>query len=528
MYNLLVVDDEEIVRNGIVDVLVSNVSGFRIMSASNGLEALSIIEKNDIDAMILDIKMPKLDGLGLLKILKEREIKIKTSILSGYEEFEFAKTAIECGVVNYILKPVVPKEIIKYVAELEEELDKEKRQSEELDNLRNQLKENLGLIKEKFFNDILAKRIGSRDFIDRVKFLNLNMYDPWFQVAIIDIVKYYYFTTDEKKQLINYSIHKYLESEISKVEYMEYFQVNSSQFIILFNLKDNQEVETRELLYKLKKKIESKFNVCSVIGVGNKYEFFQNIRRSYFEASNSVKYGVLLGREDIVNIGDIDSTNASLDYLFDFDDFLIKLKLCEVKDIQSQLNEVFDRIDSCEIYKFDIESFNLFCLKLVIYTLTALKEINIDIRSIDLNELNILTEIYHSRSWQDVRDSIFNLINRVAAQIEEHRKLKTRNVIEKAKSIINDNYDKDISVKFIAEKLFLNPTYLGQLFKTETCMTINEYLNRVRINKAKALLKGTDLMIYEIAEKVGFSDSQYFSTVFKKIIGVTPKEYKEI
>ena len=136
MYNLLIVDDEEIIRQGIVDVITSNVPNFNVRSAKDGMEALELIEQEIIDAMILDIKMPKLDGIELLKILMGKNIRIRTIVLSGYDEFEYAKVALEYGAYNYLLKPVVPMEIIKIVNELDVELTKERKQSEELQSLK--------------------------------------------------------------------------------------------------------------------------------------------------------------------------------------------------------------------------------------------------------------------------------------------------------------------------------------------------------------------------------------------------------
>jgi|GEM_PF-1437218 len=529
MYNLLVVDDEELIREGIAGVLSScGDFNFNIICAENGLQALEIIEQEKVDAMILDIKMPKLDGIGVLKAINEKRMNIKTVVLSGYEEFEYAKVAIECGSLNYIVKPVVPKEIIKIAKEIEEELEKETRQNEELENLRKQMQENLDLIKEKFFNDILSNRISKDAFKDRVDFLNLNISGTKFQAAVIDIIKYNYFTTEEKCQLINYSIYQFLKGYISAIEGAEYFYINSSQFVILFSLKQDQTKDVKEILHLLKKKIDSKFNVCSTVGIGNAYTGFENIKMTYLEALNVVRYEVLLGRENIASISDIQGTNISLDYLLDSEEFLIRLKLGDTSGITAQLNAVFEKIEARKEYNIDIESFNLFCMRLLIYTFMALKELDIDLRSININEKEALLDIYEIKSYDQIKHRIFSIINKVADKVEEYKKEKKKNTVEKVKNIINQNYEKDISVKFIADQLYLNPNYLGQLFKSETNMSINDYLGRVRVTKAKALLKNTDLMIYEVAEQVGFNDSQYFSTVFKKIVGVTPKEYKEI
>lgn len=529
MYNLLVVDDEELIRKGIADVLSScGDLEFNIFCAENGLQALEIVERENIHAMVLDVKMPKLDGIGVLKTLNEKRKNIKTVVLSGYEEFEYAKAAIECGALNYLVKPVVPREIVKVAREIEEELKKESKQNEELENLRKQMQDNLDLIKEKLLNDILSNRISREAFKERVEFLKLGITGSEYQAAIIDIIKYNYFLTEEKCQLINYSIYQFLKGYISSIKGAEYFHGSSGQFVIIFSFPHNQVEDIRETLHALKKIIDSKFNVCSTVGIGKAYTGFENIKRTYLEALNTVRYEVLSGRENVASITDIQATNTSLDYLFDPEEFLTRMKLGDNKGINAQLNEIFERIKAKNEYNIDIESFNLFCIRLLVYSFMVLKELDVDLRSVGLNEKEAFIDIFESRSFDQIKNKIFNIIGKVTGKVEEYKMEKKKVTIERVKNIINQNYGKDISIKFIADQLYLNPNYLGQLFKNETSMTISDYLNKVRITKAKTLLKSTSLAVYEVAEQVGFNDPQYFSTVFKKTVGVSPKEYKDI
>ena len=529
MYNLLIVDDEKLIREGITEVLSSCEDlHFNVFCAENGLQALETIKQEKIHAMILDIKMPKLDGIGVLKDLSEKRSSIKTVVLSGYEEFDYARVAIECGALNYLVKPIIPKDIIRVAREIEKELVKESKQNEELGNLRKQMQENLDLFKEKLFSDILSERINKRAFEERMGFLNLDIPGPIYQVAVIDIVRYHYFTTEEKCQLINYSIYQFLKGYIPTVKGAEYFQVGSSQFAVLFSMQPGRTEDVKKYMHLLKKKIDEKFNVSSAIGVGKAYTGFENIKRTYLEAKNTVRFEVLSGGENVVSIADRQGTNISLDYLFDAEEYLIRLKLGDISGVTAQLNEMFEKINEQKEYTIDIESFNLLCMKLVVYTFMALKELEVDLRSLNLHEKEVLLEMYELKSYEQVKKKIFCIIDKAANGIEEYRREKKKVIVEKVKNIINQNYEKEISIKFIAEQLCFNHNYLGQLFKNETSMSISDYLARVRVTKAKALLRNTDLMIYEIAEKVGFSDSQYFSTVFKKNVGVTPKEFKEI
>ena len=121
MFKLLVVEDEDNIREGIVETIELCSKIFKVFSACNGIEALNLIQNEKIDAMILDIKMPKLDGIELLKILSSKNIDIKTIILSGYDQFDYAKSALEYGAIDYILKPIKPSNITIMIEKLKEE-----------------------------------------------------------------------------------------------------------------------------------------------------------------------------------------------------------------------------------------------------------------------------------------------------------------------------------------------------------------------------------------------------------------------
>ena len=527
MYKILIVDDEKIIRNAICDVVFKN-SDFEVFSAENGVQALSIIENNKIDAMFLDIKMPKLNGIEVLKTLNEKQVNIKTIVLSGYEEFEYAKVAIECGALNYLVKPVVPSNIIKLVADIKKILDKEYQQNKELEDLKKQMQENLDFVKEKLFNDILSNRIDKGSFNERLKLLNIELNGSYYQIAIIDILKYGFYATDEKYQLINYSIYQFLKKHILDYKNTEYFQINSNQFIILFSFDSKQPKNIKEELYEIKKVIDNKFNISSTIGIGNIYYGIDNIKRSYLEAFNTVRFEAISGQENVVDISEINGVGISLDYLFDTEAFLIHFKLGDIQKVKELLNQIFDKVENQMEQSVDIDSFNLFCIRILIYIFIALKEININPRNIDIDEKKLLLDVFELKSFDELKKKIFNIIDKASTEVDEYKKNKKKDTIDRIKSIINQNYNKDISTKYLSEIMYLNQNYLGQLFKNEAGISINDYLNRVRITKAKSLIKNTELMIYEVAEQVGFNDPQYFSTVFKKVVGVSPKEYKEI
>ena len=144
------------------------------------------------------------------------------------------------------------------------------------------------------------------------------------------------------------------------------------------------------------------------------------------------------------------------------------------------------------------------------------------------NQTEMIMRVLNSTSYQEQKEIVLGWIDQVMQATNKNRMMRHKIIVEKAKNIINQKFVSPIGVKDIADEMGLNPNYLGHVFKGSTQMSINDYVNQVRVNKAKSLLKNSDLLIYQIADRVGFNDPQYFSTVFKKLVGISPKEYKEL
>ena len=166
--------------------------------------------------------------------------------------------------------------------------------------------------------------------------------------------------------------------------------------------------------------------------------------------------------------------------------------------------------------------------RIIIRSFETLFQLNSKKTYLKMNELQIMESIYQAGSIDKIRSIVENTVLKISNIISEQETTSRNTTITRIKELVENEYQKPLSMKYIAEKVYINHVYLGQLFKKETGMSLNDYINKVRINKAKKLLRNSNSMIYQIAEQVGFSDSQYFSLVFKKLVGLSPKQYKEM
>lgn len=531
MYTILVVDDENIIREGICSTL-NDVEGINTLSAKNGKIALDIIYTEKIDAMVLDIKMPVMGGLELLKQLKQQNKQIITVILSGYDEFDYAKKAMQYGAVDYILKPFTPETVINLGNDLVNRIQQKQKREKELEELKKQLEKSKPVIKERFFNDILNNKIDKQIFEQRKNFLDININGEYYQIVIMEMEQKKEnqdYTEEQFHQIMIMSMQKIINEQIRGCN-CELFHLNTDLFVLLFCYTEQrlEQERTYEIVESIKNKVHQQLGIDISIGIGEVVQGIKLINESYKQAQYALNYKILVGKGNIISINDIDRKETSINNIFDEQEFINLLKLNKKEGIIEYISSIFRCVSKSQ-QDLSLNSLNLLCMRIISACMIAMEQTNAINEQVYTGKgTSPYIEFLKLKSLKEIEAWIINFVTNVVDFIELSRKSDCKKIIEQAKEIIYKDYDKDINLKYIADKLFLSKNYFGQLFKDQVNMSVNEYLNKVRINKAKKLLEDSNLKIYEIAFKVGFSDQYYFSSVFKKIIGVPPTEYREL
>jgi len=540
--------------------------GFGVCAcASNGLEALEAIEKENPDVVVIDIKMPTMDGIELCKILYETKPRIKKIILSGYEDFEYAQKAIEYNVNAYLLKPLNEKKLFEELRKLKTLLDSEK--AEEMGKinnrilLENNIKMHWQLLGFKLINSNFIPDANLLGFADG-SILNISIENTCIIAATIQNEKSGVYLTD-----------KYLNACMDYWTKMNYpVFLDNNILVILPN--SNTKLFQKQIIYEANEFKEwIDLNIESVTlnaGIGS-FVPFKDINKSKTEAYYTLDYTFFKNKGTILTVSDIrsDISNIILKAfkkdrkLFDFDINIdidkdidkdiekdIDKDIDKDKDrIKSKLHEAFilaaegfiDKMFEEKFKNFTIDLKHFFdeillaginnrltvflrCVEVYILFVKRINDRKFSIEYITTDEL--YTKISRSINSTELlilfNDILLNMVNQILAIINDEDSF----IIQKIKAFIKSNFNTDLSLNKLAEEFFLNPSYLSTYFKKETGITISEYITKVRVNNSKELLKNLDLPIYNIAEKVGYSDYRYFCTVFKKLCGVSPLQYR--
>lgn len=528
MYRLLIADDENIIRQGIVETFQKSISYFEVFEADNGEDVLRIMKRVKIDALIIDIKMPKMGGITVLKRLWETNSTVLTVVLTGYDEFDYAKNALEYGAIKYILKPMVPSQLLELAAELKMILDTRAEKEKELTILREDFIKNRKLQKEKLFQDILNGEQSESRIKERAKILNLKLRGPMYQIAVLGTQHYSTMTTKENNYLIDYSILLFLEEYIKTDDGTEIFQLNSNQYVFLLNLEEPDERTQIDRLYDLKQQVEKRFEVTCAAGLGSVCDELGRIRYSYSSAESIVRYLNIQNFDYVLAAEETKEGGENEEAFFDIDDFSMALMSGSENKVQMCVKRLFERAVEGKNAGTKMTGLYLCVDQMILAAYQSLLQSGGSVEEVEMNELTALEKIYQMSTLEEIKEFTETFACKVCRQISGIKTDGRNNTIRKIEQIVGEEYMKPLSMKYIADKLYLNHIYLGQIFKKETGISLNDYINKVRISKAKKLLKSANSMVYEVAEQVGFSDSQYFSTVFKKIVGVSPKEYKDM
>jgi len=531
MFKLILVDDEEEVRKGIIKRIDWASFGFDVpQEAENGREALDLIEDNVPDVVITDITMPIMDGLELSSIISRSYPSVKIVILTGFDEFKFAQQAIRYGVIDYILKPVIPENINELMTKLRKMIEEEVSQKEDINRLRSHYIKSLPVLREKFLIQIVTGSLSSAEIDRRSKLYGVDLKGDTFMVAASSI--------DEESmensgyggdiELCKFAVLNISKEIIDKFPSGEaFFHDENLVFILGSDDKDKNYLLTNTIsvLEEVRFNIKKYLKIDISIGLGSMTDSISRLKESYKNALSALEYKRLVGANKITYIEDLEPQSAD-DIVFDEEKenkLISSIKFGSETDVLSAVRDIFSDIVRPNL---SLNDYQLYFLEIVA-TLSRLgRKFQVDIGQM-LGISNINAEIQRYTTLEGMKEWIEKICIELNKTISNRMQTKTQLLLEKAKDYINNNYSDDtLSLQKLADQLYISACYLSMIFKKEAGETFLKYLVRVRIDAAKELLRNTDLRTAEIAEKVGYPDINYFSFFFKKNVGLSPREYR--
>ncbi len=534
MLKVFLVEDEYIVREGIKKNIDWKKEGFIFCGdAADGEIAYKLIQTEQPDIIITDIKMPFMDGLELSRLVKKELPDSKIIILSGYEEFSYAQKAINIGVDEYILKPISSVELVKVVKQLAERLMNERIEMENIKTYQKEMEENDSHNKRNFFDNMIGGVLSTAEILEKGKELGFEMVAQYYQVILL---KYNVRGEDEdySRELLK------IDSEIQMLEssYKDIlvFERAIEGKALIVKGKSIGEVEgiQREYLNDIKKIMDCYPEANYFGGIGVPVSRLTSLFESYESASLAFARRFFVSDNDIVN------NNQVLPLIYEDTETLIGA--LELGNSDTKMAESFLKKGELSEIDFFVEEFLKSIDKISKKSLLLRQYI---IMNVYFTALDFIKEI---GKGEVLSQKIFSQLDEMEDMIIDFNKLKTfithifticiqqreevkrkryYCVVGDAKQYIEAHYiNEELSLNEVAAHVNISPSYFSTIFRRETGLGFIKYLTGLRMSKARELLRYSDLRSIEISEKVGYKDPQYFSYLFKKEHDVTPTQYR--
>ena len=527
MYKVFLVEDEIVVREGIRNNIPWDQTPYSLAGeASDGEMALSMIQDIKPDILITDIRMPFMDGLTLSRIVKKNLPWIKIIILSGHDEFEYAKEAIAVGIEEYLLKPVSSQEMCRTLDKIAKRIDDEKENFLNIEKLKAQVRSSTDILRDKWLSDFMNGKIHAADAIEQGKEFGIDLLARSYIVLAAGIKS----PQEKEGQLVPVKI--IFQSILEQHENSIWFQEDGGNFIILLReMSDNDDESAYSIAQALKYEIERKTENKVMIGIGPRAQRIGEVISSFSAARKIVNYGIAGGLSLIADDKLLPRDEAGFDpsplISVNGDMLFTRLKYASKKDVDSIISEYLKVIDGSFN---DNQIFIFFIFGEIIVAVSKITEaLGGDIRKIAPDSFNNQDIQNIASSKEFFFEKVRKLLNAVIEYRDAHTAGRYQSIIVKTREFIDRNFNSaDISLYTTASYVGISPNYLSTVFAQETGENFIEYLTRVRIEKAKQLLLDTAMKNADIANETGFNDPHYFSSIFKKNTGMSPREFRLI
>lgn len=532
---VIVVDDEPRILKRMKRMVEEQGEAWEIIGAfSDGKDAIENIEEKSLtfDLLLTDVQMPELTGLQLINRLKDK-MSFESIIISGFDDFVYLQSAIKEGVSNYLLKPVHREQLKEVLREIQKKIEIKRAEENEKQQLQRKAKE-LDYTKQVY----LLSQLQVEDY-------SIEHKKKWRQLLGKGSFQLLYFSIDQNiKQTLSDEYPAWLKqanedilsslkivleewsSSTNRRNWLWRDDLFSIWVLIEHPEQEPFHTDTEALLELWKENVRRVSKNTVTIAVGTEFtrieEFLDNRKKLENIMQNRMIYGCnkVFWLEQLSETSE-ESKNHSAEIIKSIQQLLFSLENEEKKEVIASLDEYFKKLKLIRSASILEEAVQLLGMRIVNrwVELEGFGEERVLFR-----EVISLTK--NTSNFYQLKDKIKFWVLSVMERIQAAKR-SNKNPIQKAKDYIQAHLGESITIKLIAQQVYMSPTYFSAYFKEQTGETILDYITKTRLKKATELLETTDLKIYDIAVQLGYQDTKYFSRLFRQWYGYTPSQYRD-
>jgi len=529
MVDLYIVDDEIAVREGLRDYVNWAAYGIRIVGiAQDGLQALQEIERLCPELLITDVKMPRMSGIELANRLHVEQPDMEIIFISGYDDAEFLKEAIKVEAVDYLFKPFTQSELDTVLKKAIEKIDKQAAARHMVAELQERLRQSLPQLRNRCMQMLIDQETSDIVLLqERLSSLSITLpigklYCVF--IADIDNRRYVYRSLpSQEQQLVDLAMYEAANRIVNQTTgYV--LPADQGELVVILGLTGLEGEELNVAATDLRQSIARFIDHPFTIGIGNIVDSLAHIAVSYRAAREAVEHKLYLGKNHDIAFDSIllsSRTENSLTTLLDTEKLRTSLTAGDEQEIIATIRQIFERLetDQCGQRLYQMVS-NQLALDIV----KRYCQVNTGGTIEPL--LPVLDKLSSMETSSDIVQCLQDAVTVVCNATDLARVKEPTSMIERVKRTIGERYGEDLTIADLAAGIYLSPNYLCLLFKQEVGQTINDYMTDVRMHAAKKLLEDPANKIYHVCSQVGFTDTSYFTKLFKRHVGVTPSHYR--
>ena len=524
MYSVFLVEDEIVTREGIRNSIPWKSTPYTLAGeAPDGEIALPALRDIKPDILITDIKMPFMDGLALARIMKRDQPWIKIIILSGHDEFEYAQQAISIGVEEYLLKPISAQDMLASLEKVTREIEQEKLRLRSIETLKRQIQSSEEIIREKWLCDLITGQIPAANAIETSREFGIDLVASGYIIMVVEI----FTPSDDYTQVA--VVKEIIGRLLNERDDFLLFPQSMEKLIILARNITDESVD--DLIYTLAQgiKFETERNTaCRVaIGIGSVVERIEELVHSYSDAYKAIRYMRLTGKKNIIGAGDMKWSRATGPLDEESDTITERIRFALVDDIPGIISQYMEIIGEKSVGRVNSSFFSIAYGDIIESVGALIEDLQGDPREVmpEVYDQNHVAEatVSRDRFSAAARVTIGKWIEYRDSHIHTRHHLRIR----EAKRYIDENYAlQSLSLNDVASHVNVSPNHFSTIFSQEAGTTFIEYLTSVRIGKARQLLAQNQMKCSDITYEVGYNDPHYFSYIFKKNTGMSPREFR--
>lgn len=528
MFRVLIIDDEALICEFIQGIINWTKLDMECVGCvTDGLTAFELIKSRQPDLVITDIRMPGFTGLSLIEKVKNEQIDCAFIVISGYQDFEYVKSAFTLGAENYILKPVDEGELEKTLIRTRQSIE-EKRTADELQE---NFQQNNEFFRKEFLSELLLAKDKEVKLLDLNQRFGFDFAEDTLNVILIAIdTKNGYTLHNTQYESLHVRLEELIRQKIAPLCHECQILKADERIILLIDYSaDKWEAIKSKLEGIVERKEAGQYSLSWEVTAGAGSGAGKQFSDLYEEACHALDCRIIVGCGKVIYDQNCHFRKYDIYQIITVEwekRFCNAVDIGNLSEITDQLTAAMDQLVSQEAV--DPETY--FRLYRIIVDIFRQEGRRIYQEVFDEKRLVALAEngIAKSHTPELLKSNLLKVVSDVLKECSIDQGAKEKWPVLKAKKYVEEHYTKKISVKEVAAQLYLNPDYFSSFFKKETGIGFSEYVMQYRMTVARQLIRKGEYSIAQIAEMVGYPEPKHFSKVFRKIVGVSPASYKRL